>query len=323
MGGHRASGAGDDLVDGPVDIAAVRADDALLDAIAGGAPSAARPGAHGAGYGFADGLDAADDDRIAAILTAWRADIEADPMPELVTLDEAVEAITAGQEAQRRVAHRHRRRMPFAVAAAAAVVAFAGLTVAAHGAAPGDTLFGVSKVFFSEHAAQQQKVADVRQHIDDANAAISRHDYVAARQALGQVDTDLPAVPPQQQAPLSAERDRAASSLGPETPAATAPGARPAAPPPGPSSSSSRRTPAPGGPGAAGSPGSQAASPDGRPSSTGGHPTDGTPSPQPTTQASPTDPSQAGRGANSPAAPTTTTTAPRPSAVAPSRPTTN
>ena len=37
MGGHRAFGAGDDLVDGPVDLAAVRADDALLDAIAGGA----------------------------------------------------------------------------------------------------------------------------------------------------------------------------------------------------------------------------------------------------------------------------------------------
>ena len=90
MGGHRASGGSEgDLVDGPVDLAAVRADDALIDALAGGAGG----GADGYGFGGSD-----DDDRLAAILAAWRADIEADPMPELVSLDEAAEAVAAGHD---------------------------------------------------------------------------------------------------------------------------------------------------------------------------------------------------------------------------------
>ena len=101
MGGHRASGGSEgDLVDGPVDLAAVRADDALIDALAGGA------GPDLDGYGFGG----ADDDRLAAILAAWRADIEADPMPELVSLDEAADAVAAGHESRDRLRSRARRR---------------------------------------------------------------------------------------------------------------------------------------------------------------------------------------------------------------------
>ncbi|MBV9830700.1 MAG: hypothetical protein JOZ82_03835, partial [Marmoricola sp.] len=137
MGGHRAFGAGDDLVDGPVDLAAVRADDALLDAIAGGAVTG--------GLGRDEdvfGHPGQDDDHLAAILAAWKADIEADPMPELASLEEAAEAVEAGHEARDRRASRARRRMPFAVAAAAVAVALAGLTVAVHSAQPGDAMFG-------------------------------------------------------------------------------------------------------------------------------------------------------------------------------------
>lgn len=247
MGGHRAPGAGDDAVDGPVDLAAVRADDGLLDAIAGTGASGGL-GAYGADYGFSDGLTSpghVDDDRIAAVLAAWKADIEADPMPELVTLDEAVEAVTAGHEARSRVVGRTRRRMPFAIAAAAAVVAVTGLTVAVHGSGPGDTLFGVNKVLFSQHAAQAQKVHDVRQNITEANAAIARRDYAAARQALQQADIVLPAIAPQEQAPLTAERDKVQSSLSPSAPN-TPPGTTPS----GTSSSTSGR---PSGPGTSGS----------------------------------------------------------------------
>ena len=126
-----------------------------------------------------------------------------------------VEAVTAGHEARHRVARRSRRRMPFAVAAAAAVVAVGGLTVAVHGASPGDTLWGVNKVLVSQHAEQVQKVHDVRQHIDDANDAIARHDYTAARPALQQANVGLPAVAPEQQAPLKADRDKVLTSLSP------------------------------------------------------------------------------------------------------------
>src|SRR6185436_10611041 len=147
------------------DLAAVRADDALIDALAGGAGG----GADGYGFGGSD-----DDDRLAAILAAWRADIEADPMPELVSLDEAAEAVAAGHESRDRLRSRGRRRMPFAIAAVAAAVACAGLTVAVHGAMPGDTLWGVSKVFFSERAQGVERVEEVRNRIEAANGALAR-----------------------------------------------------------------------------------------------------------------------------------------------------
>lgn len=206
MGGHRASGGSEgDLVDGPVDLAAVRADDALIDALAGGAGGAGDTGAYGFG--------GTDDDRLAAILAAWRADIEADPMPELVTLDEAAEAVEAGHESRDRLRSRGRRRMPFAIAAVAAAVACAGLTVAVHGAMPGDTLWGVSKVFFSERAAGVERVEEVRTRIEAANGALARGDTQAARNELAQANVAIPQVAPEQRAPLVAERDRVQTSI--------------------------------------------------------------------------------------------------------------
>ncbi|MDD7966597.1 anti-sigma-D factor RsdA [Actinomycetospora lemnae] len=206
MGGHRASGGSEgDLVDGPVDLAAVRADDALIDALAGGAG--------GAGDSAAYGFGGTDDDRLAAILAAWRADIEADPMPELVTLDEAAEAVAAGHESRDRLRSRGRRRMPFAIAAVAAAVACAGLTVAVHGAMPGDTLWGVSKVFFSERAQSVERVEEVRTRIEAANGALARGDTQAARNELAQVNIVIPQVAPEERAPLVAERDRVQSSI--------------------------------------------------------------------------------------------------------------
>ena len=205
MGGHRASGGAEgDLVDGPVDLAAVRADDALIDALAGGA-------AGGPDYGF--GAGGSDDEQLAAILAAWRADIEADPMPELVTLDEAAEAVEIGHESRDRLRTRARRRMPFAIAAAAAAVACAGLTVAVHGAVPGDALWGVSKVFFSERAQSVERVQDVRNHIERANDALARGDQQAARNELAQANVTIPQVEPEQRAPLVQERDRVQGSI--------------------------------------------------------------------------------------------------------------
>jgi hypothetical protein len=206
VGGHRASGGSEgDLVDGPVDLAAVRADDALIDALAGGAGAAGDPD----GYGFGG----TDDDRLAAILAAWRADIEADPMPELVSLDEAADAVAAGHESRDRLRSRARRRMPFAIAAVAAAVACAGLTVAVHGAMPGDTLWGVSKVFFSERAQNVERVEEVRNRIEAANGALARGDVNQARNELAQANIAIPQVAPEQQAPLVKERDRVQTSI--------------------------------------------------------------------------------------------------------------
>lgn len=213
MGGHRAFGAGDDLVDGPVDLAAVRADDALLDAIAGGAIS----GGIGASRDVF-GRPGQDDDDLAAILAAWKADIEADPMPELVGLDEASEAVEAGHAARDRRASRARRRMPFAVAAAAIAVALSGLTVAVHSAQPGDAMFGLTKVLFSEHADNAQKAQEARATIDQANTAIRNGDPATAKSLLQSAAGQIQAAQPADQPGLQQQRENALKSLEPKAP---------------------------------------------------------------------------------------------------------
>jgi hypothetical protein len=217
VGGHRAFGAGDDLVDGPVDLAAVRADDALLDAIAGGA-SLGGLGSHEDVFG----RPGQDDDHLAAILAAWKADIELDPMPELVSLDEAAEAVEAGHEARERRVGRARRRMPFAVAAAAIAVALAGFTVAVHSAQPGDTMFGLTKVLFSHQADNAQKAQAARATIEQANSAIHRGDPATAQSLLQSAAGQIQAVQPADQPPLQQQREDVLKSLAPAPPAETA-----------------------------------------------------------------------------------------------------
>jgi hypothetical protein len=235
VGGHRASGAGDDLVDGPVDLAAVRADDALLDAIAGGT------GGFGQG-GY--GRLGQDDDQLAAVLAAWRADIEADPMPELVTLDEAVEAVDAGHDARDRLHSRGRRRMPFAVAAAAVVVAFAGLTVAVHGAMPGDALWSISQVAFPSRAQTVEQTETAKGTIVEANNAIRRGDIPAAKQLLQQAGVQIQPLPPEAAAPLQQEKKKAEQSLSPTAPSQGTSTSEPGEKPSKPSSGSSAPSPA-------------------------------------------------------------------------------
>jgi hypothetical protein len=216
VGGHRAFGAGDDLVDGPVDLAAVRADDALLDAIAGGA-SLGGSGSHEDVFG----RPGQDDDHLAAILAAWKADIELDPMPELVSLDEAAEAVEAGHEARERRVGRARRRMPFAVAAAAIAVALAGFTVAVHSAQPGDTMFGLTKVLFSQQADHAQKAQTARATIEQANIAIRQGQPATAQSLLQSAAGQIQAAQPEDQPALQQQREDTLKSLAPTPPAET------------------------------------------------------------------------------------------------------
>ncbi|MFC5065355.1 anti-sigma-D factor RsdA [Actinomycetospora atypica] len=227
MGGHRAFGAGDDLVDGPVDLAAVRADDALLDAIAGGALSG---GADAFSGGDVFGRPGQDDDHLAAILAAWKADIEAEPMPELVDLDEAADAVEAGHAARDRRASRTRRRMPFAVAAAAIAVALSGFTVAIHSAQPGDAMFGLTKVLFSQQADNAQKTQQVRETIVAANDAIAKGDRATAQSLLQSAGNQIQAVQADDQPPLVQQRQDVLKSLDPTAPAAPSSGSTATAP---------------------------------------------------------------------------------------------
>jgi len=159
----------DDLRE-PFDLVAVQADDELINGLAEGLAVSA-PGRHG--------YDA--DDRVAAMLAAWKADVDAEPIPQ-VDLDAAVGAVLAG----RRPSGRGRYLVPVAGAAALMVVAITGVSVAAQDTRPGDALFSVSKVLYAEEAASYEALATVEQSQAQAERALAVGDKQAAAVAVAQ-----------------------------------------------------------------------------------------------------------------------------------------
>ncbi|WP_227984215.1 anti-sigma-D factor RsdA [Nocardia spumae] len=145
-----ASGASGDT--GPVDIAAVRRDDALIDAIAGDGPVA---------------TDSAEEYQLASLLANWRADIVETPMPAGPDLDAVVAAVNqeiGAREARVNANRRGRLRLvrPLMGAAAAVAVIAGGTTAFSYGAQPGDPLWRVKEVVFS-----QQAQTTIAQRADD------------------------------------------------------------------------------------------------------------------------------------------------------------
>ena len=169
----------DERVD-PVDLMAIRADDELLDALASGGASFGGYGSGGFESGDMDG-GFRDDQQMLAMLEAWRAEVVDEPLPVLLTTEQASEVIVAGQ----RSAYPKRRLMPVAAAAAAVVLGMSGVALGAGAAEPGDALWGVSKTLDgdraeSKEAAQRVSVAlaSVQQALDqgrvkDAQATLA------------------------------------------------------------------------------------------------------------------------------------------------------
>lgn len=159
----------------PADLAAVQADDALLDMIgAGHAPS-----------------DAADE--LTRVLAAWRHEVHAEPVKELVDTSTALALIRA---AARRPALRRRNPVFGSIAGAAAVVviAFSSVGLVAKSAEPGDPLWGVTQVLYSEYAASVETAAAVRTELKEANKAFEQGRPQQAREALQRIRQQLPAV---------------------------------------------------------------------------------------------------------------------------------
>ncbi|WP_367134943.1 anti-sigma-D factor RsdA [Saccharothrix sp. HUAS TT1] len=165
-----AVGPGDDL-------AGIRADDALLDALGG------RDG---------DVPDSLVDDELNALLLAWRHEVESPPMGELVDTDTAVATIAAARPQPRR----HRFLIPLASAAAVLAIAFTGMSLVARDAEPGDALWGLTRVLYSEHARSVEAAVAVRSDLDSAGAALREGRYSEARDALLKASEGLPAVSP-------------------------------------------------------------------------------------------------------------------------------
>ncbi|HJQ48191.1 MAG TPA: anti-sigma-D factor RsdA [Amycolatopsis sp.] len=160
------------------DLSALHADDALLDALGGSDPQ------------VADGLG---DQELNALLLAWRRDIDSEPLAELVDTDTAVTTVKAAALAQKHQRRPRRMRLLVPVAAAAAVLAitFTGTSVAARDAQPGDTLWGLTKVLYADHARSVEAASAARTDLQQASIALSQGRIAEAQHALAEAAAKL------------------------------------------------------------------------------------------------------------------------------------
>jgi Anti-sigma-D factor RsdA to sigma factor binding region len=218
-----------DVTEGSVDLLEVQADDLLIDTV-------------GAGSLTPDGGDRTADDRLVALLAAWRAEVDATPIPELVDLDTAVAAVLAGVRAdaaaaRRRRSARARHLAPLAAAAALIVTTVAGIGMGSQNAVPGDTLWPVQKVFNSERAESVEAKVEVEVRLEKVRGALTDGDRPAAARELAAIRSEIPAVRTQEGQPLLVQEEEflaakledtppgAAADLS--TPALSKPDARP------------------------------------------------------------------------------------------------
>lgn len=177
-GMHTRPAAFDDHADEPIDLVAVQADDELVDALASGMAVSA-PGR--------GGYDA--DDRVVAMLASWRADVESEPIPELVDLDTAVAAVQSTRRPGRA-----RHLVPLAGAAALIVFTIAGVSIGAHTAHPGDTLWGVSKVLYSERAESVESAVEVQTRLENVRSALASGETEVAAEELAMAEAEMATV---------------------------------------------------------------------------------------------------------------------------------
>lgn len=163
-----------DLSDtGMVDIAAVRRDDEFIEAIRGDGPVA---------------TDSADEYQLALLLANWRAEIRTPALPAGPDLDEVAAAVdqeiaAAGLRRKASGRSRHGLLRPVAGAAAAIALVMGGLVVFSYNSAPGDALWSVKSVVFSEQADSTVAQIDTTSKLEEAEQLIAAGD-VAGAQAL-------------------------------------------------------------------------------------------------------------------------------------------
>lgn len=158
------------------DLSAVQADDRLLDAL-----GSATPGAAGSLV----------DDELNALLLAWRNEVETAPFGDLVDTETAIATI---QAARPQPVSRHRFLIPLASAAAVLAIAFTGVSLVARDAQPGDTLWGLTRVLYSEHAKSIEAAAIINTDLESARLALREGKVNEAREKLNKVEASLGSV---------------------------------------------------------------------------------------------------------------------------------
>lgn len=188
--------------DEPVDLVELQADDELINALSAGM------GVSGPGRG---GYDA--DDHLVAVLAAWRADVDSEPIPELVEPDVAIQMLQPAPRSRRGTFLR-----PLAAAVAVAACGLAAVSIGAHDAEPGDALWGVSKVLYSDRAGQVQAASDLRAGIERVNAKLATGDTAGARQDLASMGPLLGQVESGQQRAYFDQQQQFLKAKAAETP---------------------------------------------------------------------------------------------------------
>jgi hypothetical protein len=178
----------DEMGGEPEDLAQIRSDDALLDALAAqvnGVYSSAN------GHHPEDQPADLDDEQLNVLLLAWRQDVDSVPLPEMVDIPTALATVNAAKSARRR---RPRLLVPVAAAAAVLAIVFAGVGMAARDAQPGDALWGLSKVLYADHARSVEAAQSVRSDLNNAQQALQQGRIDEAKDALQAASSQLPAV---------------------------------------------------------------------------------------------------------------------------------
>jgi Anti-sigma-D factor RsdA to sigma factor binding region len=158
----------------PADLAAVQADDALLDML-------------GNPMRTPDDVDG----ELARFLAAWRREVHADSNRLLVDTETALSVINAARRPARR---RGPIFGPIAAAAAVLVIAFSAVGLVAKSAQPGDSLWGVTQVLYSDYARSVEAAALVRTELDEVRTALREGKTEQAKESLDRIQQQLPAI---------------------------------------------------------------------------------------------------------------------------------
>ena len=210
----------------PADLAAMQADDTLLDIL-------------GAGGTLGDASD-----ELTRVLAAWRREMDAEPVGELVDTDTALAVIRATRQP---VPRRNPVFGSIAAAAAVLVIALSSVGLVAKSSQPGDHLWGVTQVLYSDYARSVETAAAVRTELNEANTALRDNQPDKARASLRRVQQQLPVIGQTEGRTDLTARHRELEQIlkaPPQDSSATPPG-RAASPPSAPTSARSEITTSP------------------------------------------------------------------------------
>ncbi|WP_082468787.1 anti-sigma-D factor RsdA [Sciscionella sediminilitoris] len=213
---------GADEAGSTVDLSALQADDALLDALGSGDSELSGPMSR---------------HRVDALLLAWRREVDAEPIGELVDTETAARVVTeANEELTGRDRRKRRFLVPLTSAAAVLLIGFTVVGIAARSAVPGDTLWGVTQVLYSDHATSVEAAANVRKDLAQAKVALHSGNSDRCRVMLNQVGDSLRDVRDEDgRKQLSDSREQLSDQLGAQANKPNGNGS-PARPPQGPPS---------------------------------------------------------------------------------------